>query len=107
MPQRSAIYRPLSVAAVLALGAGVLLALAILWTASIVSQFDRSDRVYRSFVVDGDGTLLIRTYSDSQVTYETLEGKALDPERRDQVPSLGQAILPSPQPPAEIGRAHV
>jgi len=100
MPQRSAIYRPLSLAAVLALGAGVLLALAVFWTGSIVSQFDRPEGVYRSFIVSGDGTPFMRTYDDSHVTCETLEGKALDPERRDRIPSLGQAMLPPPQPPA-------
>jgi len=100
MTQRSAIFRPWILAALLAVGAGVFLAVAVFWLARMVSQLIREDGVYRDFVVTSEGTPLVITYGDySNPVFETLDGQPVGASAATEM-RLSGAPLQGAAPPA-------
>ena len=62
MSERSRILQPLCLAGMLAVGAGIVWALAAVWSIATVDQATREHRRFEQVAVRIDGTPVIRTY---------------------------------------------
>lgn len=83
MRRHGAIGQPLLLATALAVGAGVVWAMAVGWGMMVGGQLLRGEREYESLVLQVDGTPLIQTRSGDYYyveTYRTLDGKPVAAE---------------------------
>lgn len=81
MPKRNAIVQPALLAVSLAVGAGAVWAVVVIWCDTLISQLGTRDRVSESVVYRLDGTPLIHRregdYPYYAEAYRTLDGKAI------------------------------
>lgn len=100
MNNRTRIWPRICSAFIMAVAAGLVWALACIWSGYMVSLFTgSSDYVYETIVVAGDGTPLIQTYSSTQPgdpTFRTLNGKPYESDVRSQ---LTPGIIGNPPRP--------
>jgi len=101
MSSPSAIVRPLVLALLVALGVGLAWAALVGWSAAVVEQFARSDRLRKYVHVRIDGTPLVRTYLSDNYRYgdwteSTLDGEPVEIQAGQ--PSLSGARLRLPEP---------
>ena len=100
MNNRTRIWPRICSALIMAFAAGLVWALACVWSGYTVSLFaGSSDYVYESIVVASDGTTLIQTYSTTQPgepSFRTLDGKPYETDVRNQ---LTPGIIGNPPRP--------
>ena len=86
MNRRDPIIQPLFLAAVLAVGFGLVWGALAAFGVMLVEQATLPNRVYRHVEVTGDGTPVIRSHSFRdfpRVTFETIDGRPLPMSRQE------------------------
>ena len=100
MSKRSPVVLPLVLAALVAVGFGMVWSLLVFWADEIVAEYvwSRQAGTQRSVAVAANGTPLLGTYSvwERHEIYHTLEGKEIVVPLRDHVPVLEGASLQGP-----------
>ena len=97
MSERSRILQPLCLAGMLAVGAGIVWALAAVWSIATVDQATREHRRFEQVAVRIDGTPVIRTYPGGpagETTHRTLKGEPLEVRSQNELRSAYLASVP-------------